>query len=253
MSTLACFKMPDGRAVRTFGTNDEPWFSAADVCECLDLKNVSQSISSLDDDEKGDITINDVAGRPNKCLTVNESGLYALIGKSRKDSAKRFRKWVTGEVLPAIRKTGRYDVQEQARAIAFKHFLLELPSDWRRTFSDDFLAAALGVYGLDYVKARTQGFLGTWINEYVYNSLVDGLSDELKSRRSAIGSDSSKLHQFLKQEARDKLTEHLIAVKTLALNCQGRPDDFREGFQRVFRGRNQLMLGLCPKKRRAIA
>ncbi len=82
----------------------------ADVCKVLDLPNVGQAASRLDFDEKGDITISDVAGRPNRSLVINESGLCSLILASRKPEAKRFKKWVTSEVLPAIRKTGGYGV-----------------------------------------------------------------------------------------------------------------------------------------------
>ena len=78
-------------------------FIAKDVCAVLGLLNVSQALALLDEDEKG-ITISDTLGGKQKLLTVTESGLYALIFKSQKPEAKRFRKWVTSEVLPALRR-----------------------------------------------------------------------------------------------------------------------------------------------------
>lgn len=102
--------------VRTLLIDDQPWFVAADVCASLAIGNVSLAVNGradretdgLDEDEKGIATVNTPSGAQ-EMLVVNESGLYALIFKSRKAEAKRFKKWVTSEVLPAIRKHGRYE------------------------------------------------------------------------------------------------------------------------------------------------
>lgn len=88
--------------------NGEPWWRAIDVCKQCDIKNVSQACERLDADEKADICLTDSAGRPQNVLIVNESGLYALVMRSRKAEAKAFRRWITHEVLPQIRKTGAY-------------------------------------------------------------------------------------------------------------------------------------------------
>ncbi|MDR3361308.1 MAG: Bro-N domain-containing protein, partial [Desulfovibrio sp.] len=92
----------------------------------LELGNPSEAISNLDEDEKGSIRITDgtspSGGNPN-FLTVSESGLYALIFRSRKPEAKRIRKWVTSEVLPAIRKSGGYALPAHARASSGSAFL----------------------------------------------------------------------------------------------------------------------------------
>ena len=86
----------------------EPWFVAKDVCAVLELNNVSQALTRLDGDEKSSITLNDgTPGSPNKSI-VSESGLYALVLASRKPEAHEFKRWVTHEVLPQIRKTGGY-------------------------------------------------------------------------------------------------------------------------------------------------
>lgn len=84
-----------------------------DVCEVLGIGNVSDAIARLDDDEFDTIEVTDSIGRKQKTYVVNESGLYSLIMTSRKPEAKAFKKWVTSEVLPSIRKTGGYGRQEQ--------------------------------------------------------------------------------------------------------------------------------------------
>nr|NJM03418.1 hypothetical protein [Desulfobacula sp.] len=99
--------------VRTVIVKDEmgesvPWWVAKDVCDVLDIKNVSQALSYLDNDEKEQLGINiinsEVGGRGT--LLVSEPGLYSLILRSRKPEAKAFKRWITHEVLPTIRKTG---------------------------------------------------------------------------------------------------------------------------------------------------
>lgn len=94
-------------SIRTVNINDEPWFIAKDLCQILgtetrDVKKI------LDLDEVDTIHITDSIGREQSTIVVNESGLYTLILRSRKEIAKPFRKWVTSEVLPSIRKNGGY-------------------------------------------------------------------------------------------------------------------------------------------------
>lgn len=98
-----------GAALRTLTDEaGEPWFVAKDVCDVLELSNVGQALARLDDDEKSSITLNDgTPGNPNRAI-VSESGLYALVLASRKPEAHEFKRWVTHEVLPQIRKTGGY-------------------------------------------------------------------------------------------------------------------------------------------------
>ena len=93
--------------VRVVELNGEPWFVAKDVCDVLEINNPSQAISRLDDDEKNTIILNEGIGNPNKSV-VNEYGLYNLIFNSRKPEAREFKRWVTHEVLPEIRKNGAY-------------------------------------------------------------------------------------------------------------------------------------------------
>jgi prophage antirepressor-like protein len=85
----------------------QPWFVAADVCAALELPDTHKAIARLDDDEKGRNSIPTPGGQQDMSV-VNESGLYNLVLGSRKPEAKRFKRWITHEVLPSIRKTGSY-------------------------------------------------------------------------------------------------------------------------------------------------
>lgn len=87
----------------------QPWFNAADVCAALELSNPRDALAKhVDSDDVAKRDITDSLGRVQRANHVNESGLYALILGSTKDAARRFKRWVTSEVLPAIRKTGSY-------------------------------------------------------------------------------------------------------------------------------------------------
>jgi len=97
----------DTKLVRTIAKEGQAWFVAKDVCDILDHSNHRMAVAGLDDDEKG-VSIIDSRGGPQETTIISESGLYSLIFTSRKEGAKRFRKWVTSAVLPAIRQTGRY-------------------------------------------------------------------------------------------------------------------------------------------------
>lgn len=100
-------------SIRTTMIDDEPWFVAKDVCMLLDLSNPRDILAKvLDDDEKGVDTIYTLGGKQQMSI-INESGLYHLIFVSRKPEAKTIRRWVTGTVLPSIRRTGSYTVGSQ--------------------------------------------------------------------------------------------------------------------------------------------
>lgn len=98
----------NGAEIRTVTKDGEPWFVAKDIALTLGIEwKGSDTTGHLDESEKGFCTVNTLGGEQ-QMLSVNESGLYALIFKSRKPEAVQFRKWVTSEVLPQIRKTGGY-------------------------------------------------------------------------------------------------------------------------------------------------
>lgn len=104
----------ENQAVRVVHRNGEPWFVVADVCHIIGAKQPSHAVAPLDGDEKG-VTLCHTPGGPQELLIVSESGLYTIVVRSRKAMTPgtvqhRFRRWVMSEVLPTIRKTGGYGV-----------------------------------------------------------------------------------------------------------------------------------------------
>lgn len=106
---LQIFKNPDFGDVRTVIRDGEPWFVAADVCRALDVD--STATRRLDDDEKGLHSTQTLGGEQNMTI-VNEPGLYSLVLGSRKPEAKAFKRWITHDVIPAIRRHGMYALDE---------------------------------------------------------------------------------------------------------------------------------------------
>lgn len=107
----------NNKPIRVEVVDGEPWFVAKDVCDALTIGNSRDAISRLDDDEKGVSVVATPSGDQQMNI-VNESGLYNLIFQSRKPEAKKFRKWVTSEVLPSIRKTGRYELPASSAGVS---------------------------------------------------------------------------------------------------------------------------------------
>lgn len=119
MNDLQVFAFND-QMVRTVRKDGEPWWIAKDVCEVLGLSDVSMSVKNLEDDEKGTSIICTLGG-PQEMTVINESGLYNLIFRSRKEEARAFRRWVTHEVLPQIRRTGSYGATLQIEALMTRY------------------------------------------------------------------------------------------------------------------------------------
>lgn len=107
MSNIQIFNHPSFGEIRTSGTSDNPMFCLSDICKVLELR-VDGVTPRLKKDGTNRIGVIDSLGREQQALFVNEDGLYDVILDSRKPEAKTFRKWVTSEVLPSIRKTGGY-------------------------------------------------------------------------------------------------------------------------------------------------
>ena len=120
MNELTVFQNEQFGQVRTIVKDGEPWFIAADVCRALEVGNPTQALSRLDEDEKDITLISNEGNRGNPNMTiVNEPGLYALVLGSRKPEAKAFKRWITHEVIPSIRKHGAYLTPETlGKAIA---------------------------------------------------------------------------------------------------------------------------------------
>lgn len=115
-TNITIFNNADFGSVRTIvDEKGEPWFVAKDIAVILGISNIRQNLDSLDEDETGVcktyIRSENGVEQEREVRTVNESGLYTLVVRSNKPNAKKFRKWVTSEVLPTIRKTGSYSIQ----------------------------------------------------------------------------------------------------------------------------------------------
>lgn len=138
--TMQVFHDEDETDFRVIDRNGEPWFVLSDVCSKLGISQPASAARGLDDDEKGVLTMH-TPGGPQKKRIVNESGLYSLILTSRKPEAKRFKKWITSEVLPSIRKTGRYSGKTPA-------FIRRFNENWDRVEPGNFSVMNELVYRL---------------------------------------------------------------------------------------------------------
>lgn len=117
MNELKIFENPEFGKIRAVEIDGEPWFVAADVCRALEIQNSRDAVTRLDDDEKNTVVLTDgIPGNPNKTI-VNEPGLYTLVLGSRKPEAKAFKRWITHEVIPAIRKHGLYATESTIEAM----------------------------------------------------------------------------------------------------------------------------------------
>lgn len=125
MSELTIFNFSENNIRIVVSPDGEPWFVASDVCEALTISNHRDAVAKLDEDEKHAVGIPDAIGREQVTTAINESGLYSLILTSRKPEAKKFKKWITSEVLPSIRKTGGYQIKPMT-ALEFAKAQVEL-------------------------------------------------------------------------------------------------------------------------------
>lgn len=114
MNEIKLFENPEFGSIRTMVIDDEPWFVGKDVADALGYRNSRDAlVKHVDDEDKNTVANRDGnKGNPN-IVIINESGLYSLIFSSKLESAKKFKRWVTSEVLPSIRKTGRYEIGTQ--------------------------------------------------------------------------------------------------------------------------------------------
>ena len=131
-SGMKIFKNEQFGEIRTVVIDGEPWFVAVDVCRALEIVNSRDALTRIDEDEKG-VVLTDTPGGKQEVTTVNEPGLYSLVLGSRKPEAKVFKRWITHEVIPSIRKNGGYiagqetmsDVELMARALIVAQNVIE--------------------------------------------------------------------------------------------------------------------------------
>jgi len=124
-------KYYNGQETKILMRDGEPFFKAMDICKILNLENVSRAVAGLNKDDITSSKVVNSVGKTQSVFFVSEQGLYDLIFKSRKKEAKEFQKWVTHEVLPSIRKTGKYSIPDKLKEISTKN-RNELTDEWKR-------------------------------------------------------------------------------------------------------------------------
>ena len=122
MSNIQAFQF-ESLPLNVIDKAGEPWFIAKEVCEILEISNYRDAVSKLDDDEKG-VGKTDTLGGEQETNIISESGLYTLIIRSNKPNARKFRKWVTGVVLPSIRKTGGYNMNNKMLSDMYERMMM---------------------------------------------------------------------------------------------------------------------------------
>lgn len=143
---LLTFQYEREKPIRTTMIDGEPWFYAFDVCQALQIANSRDKVSRLDSDDVGLTDAVDSKGRKARMTIVNESGLYALVFQSRTEAAKKFKQWVTKEVLPQIRKTGAYSLHGKG----LPAFVRRFNDNWDRVDQGHFSVIselAIRIYG----------------------------------------------------------------------------------------------------------
>ena len=134
MNELKIFENPEFGKVRTVNVNGEPWLVGKDVAEALGYERGTKAIADhVDEEDKDVIPIQDSIGRMQNTPVINESGVYALVFSSKLPTAKKFKHWVTSEVLPAIRKHGAYMTEQTVeKALASPDFLIQLATNLKK-------------------------------------------------------------------------------------------------------------------------
>lgn len=135
MNELMVFNNAEFGNVRTMGINGEPWFVGKDVAAALGYERATKAISDrVDKEDIDEIPIQDSIGRMQKTPIINESGVYALIFGSKLPNAKKFKHWVTSEVLPTIRKTGSYSITQTKT----DSYMIENPAERARRWAEEY-------------------------------------------------------------------------------------------------------------------
>ncbi|GEL74613.1 P63C domain-containing protein [Myxococcus virescens] len=246
--------MFDNTPVRTvIGPDGEPWLMATDVCAILGLSNPRDAVGRLDDDEKA--TVGNADGQPGRGAQtfniISESGVWALTMRSRKPEAKRFRKWVTKEVIPSIRKTGAYNPSmATVRQAVAERFLRVGLAPWMKRFPDAFYEEIFRLRGWPWQGPGTPrpGVIAYYTNDLIYERLAPDLLRMLRERNPVDAHTKkrpSKHHQHLSDDVgHPGLERHLYSVICI-MRSSSTWDDFMIQMDRIHpRWGNSLLLPL---------
>ncbi len=218
MNEIQIFEHEAFGQIRVIDRDGEPWFITVDACRALELRNSRDAISRLDDDEKGVASI-DTPGGPQEMSIINEPGLYTLVLGSRKSEAKAFKRWITHEVLPAIRQTGSYSL-----------VTVDTNTSQRALTSDDYLRAAVIVArckndrlpyvlgflekgGWDVPKIEKPAFKRTPIAVVVNRTLEEtGLSVRQLAKLTGLQHTTLSRYRNGEREPQGKTYDHVVNV-----------------------------------------
>lgn len=239
--------------VRTLMIDQEPWFVGKDVCRVLEIQNHWDAIGRLDEDEKGLGTTEGLSkpargGGEQETLIINESGVYHLAFTSRLDAAKRFRRWVTSEVLPALRKTGRYEMNEKHPGDLTIRDKINMVSEARRSHGRPAARALWAELGLPLTGAVAQSNSATSehmdaIQEFLSDCTVPDAAgrvrahhlkrryDEWARQANAPMMTATAFGLLLPQMGYEKMRTNVVFYKGFRLltpgECRGEPGDMR--------------------------
>lgn len=227
-SSIQTFTNTDFGSVRVVDVNGEPWFVAADVCKALEIEKTDRALSRLDDDEKGAHSVSTLGGKQ-KVAIVNEPGLYSLVLGSRKPEAKAFKRWISHEVIPSIRKHGAYMTPEKLREVI-------LSPDVMVEVCMNLKAEQEKNKQLTAVNKALADEISTWDNRSVLNALVRKISSKCFGGNFQLGWNyfykqyNYKYHRDIKKckntskSLIDRLTESQLAdaVRVAASICEAK-------------------------------
>lgn len=225
MNELQVFKNQEFGSVRTLVINSEPWFVGKDVAEALGYKNTKDALAKHVDSEDKEILKSQNAtleNIPNRGVTVvNESGLYSLVLSSKLPSAKKFKRWVTSEVLPALRKTGQYQVKELSGQELMAKALIEAQSVLAakdkvieemkpKASYYDVILNCKGLLATSVI-AKDYGWSAIRLNEYLHKKGIQfkqGKTWLLYQKYATEGYASTKTHEHLGNDGTNHANVH---------------------------------------------
>jgi prophage antirepressor-like protein len=215
----------------TIGSIGEPWFVAKDVCDVLGIRNSRDAISDLESDEKSSVVIADgTPGNPSMTV-VNESGLYALIFKSRKPEAKRFKKWVTWEVLPQIRKTGQYHGIGNKPQLGLESVLKEFDDFKQQVFDKlENMEKSLVQPDNPFVKYMTPKERQ---NHKIAHDKANQLSNDLLRKLRSLTNEKTSKGQYW-WEMWDEINYNVTGLNNQQLKSQRGAPDYEAGVRKLF-------------------
>lgn len=192
MNELQIFNNPEFGEIRIVEQNGEPWFVAKDVCDILELTNSRMAVGKLDDDEKGVSSIDTLGGKQ-EMQVVNEYGLYSLVLGSRKPEAKEFKRWITHDVIPTIRKHGGYlTANTIEEVLSNPDTLIRLATDLKREREERAKAEAL------IQSQKPKVLFADAVSTSKQSCLIGELAKVLKQNGVEIG--QNRLFEVLRRE-----------------------------------------------------